>query len=285
MTGADEQVVTTAAGTGGKPDPGLFGPRSVTWRLHADPFMWVAGVRALYLQALHPLAIRGVAQNSDFRRDPWGRLIRTANYVGARTYGPTAEAIKVGAKVRAVHRRLRGFDPDSETAFRIDDPDLLRWIHCAEIESYLTVVRRAGLALSDAEADQYVAEQRRSAELVGLDPDTVPGTAAELAAYFQRMRPMLRLTPEAGDVYDFIARPPMPAWLAPIRFLLWRRAAWLCFALLPPWAQEFYGAEPTAEARVTTVARVVRRTTLLIPLSVRAGPHVRAARRRLNWKP
>jgi uncharacterized protein (DUF2236 family) len=285
VAGADDQVMTPAAGTGTAPDPGLFGPDSVTWRLHADPFMWVAGVRALYLQALHPLAIRGVAQNSDFRRDPWGRLMRTANYVGARTYGTTAEATSAGAKVRAVHRRLRGFDPDSETAFRIDDPDLLRWIHCAEIESYLTVVRRAGLALSEGETDRYVAEQRRSAELVGLDPATVPDTAAGLSAYFQRMRPVLRLTPEARDVYDFIARPPLPAWLAPVRPLMWRPAVWLCFAMLPSWAQELYGARPATPRRVTTVARGLRRAILLIPLSVRAGPYVRAARRRLNWKP
>lgn len=247
--------------------------------------MWMAGVRALYLQALHPLAVRGVAQNSDFRRDPWRRLMRTADYVGTRTYGTTAEATSAGAKLRAVHRRLRGFDPDSETAFRIDDPDLLRWIHCAEIESYLTVVRRAGLALSEDEADRYVAEQLRSAELVGLDPDSVPGTAAALAAYFQRMRPVLRLTPEARDVYDFIARPPLPASLAPVRLLMWRPAVWLCFALLPRWAQELYGAKPVAGRRVTTVARVLRRAMLLVPVSVRAGPHVRAARRRLNWTP
>jgi uncharacterized protein (DUF2236 family) len=285
VAGSDKQVVMSAGNAGGVPDPGLFGPGSVTWRLHADPFMWVAGVRALYLQALHPLAIRGVAQNSDFRRDPWGRLMRTANYVGTRTYGTTAEATSAGAKVRAVHRRLRGYDPDSETAFRIDDPDLLRWIHCAEIESYLTVLRRAGLALSDGEADQYVAEQRRSAELVGLDPDTVPDTASGLAAYFQRMRPVLRLTPEARDVYDFVARPPLPVWLAPARPLMWRPAVWLCFAMLPPWAQELYGARPPASRRVTAVARALRNAILLIPLSVRAGPHVRAARRRLNWKP
>jgi uncharacterized protein (DUF2236 family) len=247
--------------------------------------MWVAGVRALYLQALHPLAIRGLAQNSDFRRDPWGRLMRTADYVGTRTYGTTAEAERAGARVRAVHRRLRGFDPDSNTAFRIDDPDLLRWIHCAEIESYLTVIRRAGLILTDAEADSYVTEQRRSAELVGLDPQTVPGTAAELTAYIQQMRPLLRRTPEAGDVHAFIARPPLPRWLLPVRPLAWRPLARLCFAMLPPWAQEMYGHQPGSGRLATAVARGLRRIIVLIPLSIRCGPHVRAARRRLDWTP
>lgn len=285
MAGRGSELVSLPVSRGGDIDPGLFGPESVTWRLHADPFMWIAGVRALYLQALHPLAIRGVAQNSDIRRDPWGRLLRTADYVGTRTYGTTAEAERAGARVRAVHRRLRGFDPDSNTAFRIDDPDLLRWIHCAEIESYLTVIRRAGLILTDAEADSYVTEQRRSAELVGLDPQTAPGTAAELTAYIQQMRPLLRRTPEAGDVYALIARPPLPRWLLPVRPLVWRPLARLCFTMLPPWAQEMYGHQPGSGRLVTAVARSLRRIIVLIPLSIRCGPHVRAARRRLDWTP
>ena len=70
-------------------DPGLFGPDSVTWQLHGDPVMWIAGIRALYLQALHPRAVRGVIQNSDFRQDAWGRLLRTASFVGEISYGTT----------------------------------------------------------------------------------------------------------------------------------------------------------------------------------------------------
>jgi hypothetical protein len=66
---------------------------------------------------------------------------------------------------------------------------------------------------------------------------------------------------------------------------MWRPAVWLCFAMLPSWAQQLYGARQAAPRRVTIVARALRRAILLIPLSVRAGPHVRAAGRRLNWKP
>jgi len=70
-----------------EPDPGLFGPDSVTWRVHADPVMVVAGVGGL-LQALHPLAMAGVSQHSNFRADPWGRLARTGEYVATVTYSP-----------------------------------------------------------------------------------------------------------------------------------------------------------------------------------------------------
>ena len=68
-------------------DPGLFGPGSITWRVHGDPIMWIAGLRALLLQALHPAAMAGVLSHSDFRADPWGRLFRTADYVGVVSFG------------------------------------------------------------------------------------------------------------------------------------------------------------------------------------------------------
>ena len=86
-----------------EPDAGLYGPDSVTWRVHADPTMALSGLRALMLQAVHPLAMAGVAQHSDFREDPWGRLFRTAEYVGVTTYGTTSQARRAGAKVRGIH--------------------------------------------------------------------------------------------------------------------------------------------------------------------------------------
>src|SRR4051794_41750528 len=91
-------------------DPGLFGPDSVTWRVHAAPSMLVGGLRALLVQALQPLAMAGVDQHSDYHDDPWGRLRRTTEYVLTTTYGDTATAEHAGAVVRAVHRHVRGVD-------------------------------------------------------------------------------------------------------------------------------------------------------------------------------
>src|SRR5690242_7200674 len=135
--------------------------------------MLVGGLRAVYLQALHPRAMAGVAQNSSFRDDPWGRLERTAVYLASVVYGTTDEANRAAARIRRIHSRLRATDPDTGEVFRVDEPDLLRWVHVTEVDSFLTTARRSGLALSDAEADRYVDEQRRAAALVGLDPDTV----------------------------------------------------------------------------------------------------------------
>lgn len=232
-------------------DPGLFGPESVTWQLHSDPVMWIAGVRALYLQALHPRAVRGVMQNSDFRRDAWGRLMRTASFVGTTTYGTTEAAERAGARVRKIHRMLTATDPDTGERYAVDEPTLLMWVHCAEIDSYLHVAHRSGLRLTGAEADRYVAEHRQSARLVGLDPDAVPADRAEMAEYFEKVRPDLAAGPEARAVDDFLLRPPTHPLLVPAREVLWRRVAHLAYASLPPYAHELYGRPAPAPATVT----------------------------------
>ncbi|MFC8676466.1 oxygenase MpaB family protein [Streptomyces griseorubiginosus] len=250
-------------------DPGLFGPRSVTWQMHGDPMMWVAGVRALYLQALHPRAVRGVTQNSDFRSEAWGRLMRTASFVGTTTYGTTEAAEKAGARVRKIHSMLGATDPDTGERYGVDEPDLLLWVHCAEIDSYLQVARRSGFRLTDEQADTYIGEHRVSARLVGLDPDAVPANQDEMAAYFEKVLPGLAVTPEAREVDDFLLRPPTHPLLVPARELLWRRVAHLAYAALPPYAHELYGRKAPEPATVTRQLRATGTLLRCVPARVR----------------
>jgi uncharacterized protein (DUF2236 family) len=180
-----------------QPDEGYFGPDSVTWRLHADPLMAVAGLRALFLQALHPTAMAGVATHSTFREDPWGRLMRTGEYLGTVTYGTRHDAERASARVRGIHRKVTGVDPETGRDYRADDPDLLLWVHLGFVDSNLAVVRRGGLRLDAGEADAYVREQVRGAQLLGLEPEVVPATEAEMIAYYERVQPELVATEEA----------------------------------------------------------------------------------------
>lgn len=267
------------------PDPGLFGPDSITWRVHGDPVLAVGGLRALLLQSLHPLAMAGVAQHSGFRSDPWGRLGRTAEYIGQISFGTTAEAHRATARVRGIHRRLTGTDPDTGASFRIDDPELLLWVHCCEVDSFLTTVRRAGSPLTAADAERYLTEQVLAASLVGLPTSAVPASVSDLADYFAGVQPALRLTAQAREAARFLLLPPMPTW---VRFLTPARPAWgsltgLGFALLPRWARRFYKLPglPTTDAGATAAVRTLRRSLLALPASVREGPHQKAARERL----
>src|SRR5215475_7895928 len=104
------------------PDLGLFGPESVSWRVHAEPVLAVAGLRALYLQSLHPRAMWGVAQNSRFRDDPYGRLNRTGIYIATVVYGTTAQARAAGRRLRGIHARMAAVDPNTGEIYRVDEP-------------------------------------------------------------------------------------------------------------------------------------------------------------------
>lgn len=101
-------------------------------------------------------------------------------------------------------------DPRTGEQFRVDEPNLLRWVHVTEVESFLSTARRVGLHLTDDEVDGYYTEQLKAAELVGLDPATVPGTAAEMAAYYKDMRPHLGITREGAETALFLTVPPVP---------------------------------------------------------------------------
>ncbi|WP_187414881.1 oxygenase MpaB family protein [Nonomuraea sp. PA05] len=231
-------------------------PRSATWQVHLDRSMWVGGVRGLMLQALHPLAMLGVWQNSNFQDDPFGRLRRTADFVGRVTFGSPREADEIGRRVRGIHRSLRIRDPETGRTHRVDDPELLLWVHCAEVSSYLEVARRGGLGLSERQADRYLYEQRKSATYVGLHLDDVPGSCAEMDAYFKGMRPSLRVTPEAASTVRFLLWPRLPRelrLLSPGKPVYFPFGA-LCYYTLPGWARRMYGALPEVPGAAVTAA-------------------------------
>jgi uncharacterized protein (DUF2236 family) len=266
-------------------DPGFFGPESVSWRLHSEPVLWVGGLRSLVLQALHPVAMRAVADHSDYRADPWGRLRRTATYVGSLTYGSTEEAERTAGRVRRLHESLDGIDPVTGRHYRVDDADLLFWVHACLVDSFLTTSRRSGVRISAAEADQYVAEQVIAAELIGLPSDFAPRTAADVDAYLLGMVPELRATPEAREVARLMVVPPMPTW---VQIATPARPAWvavgsLALALLPRWARCMLRLPglPITDPLATATLRGLRLATAVAPRSLREGPALQAARQRL----
>jgi uncharacterized protein (DUF2236 family) len=276
------------------PDVGLFGPGSQSWRLHADPMLGVAGLRALLLQALHPMAAEAVSQQSAFRDDVWGRLRRTTEFVAVVTFGTNAQALSAGAHVRAVHAAMAAVDPQTGRGYRVDDPELLAWVHSCFVDSVLDVLRRSGVHIDDDEADAYVEEQVVAATLVGLEPDDVPHDTEQLRLHLRDVRPDLVATRAAREEASYVLAPPIPARYAPVARPAWSAVAGLAFAALPAWARRIYSMPdlPGAAAlhgAATTVALHTLRASLrgvqgVIP-PLREGPHLRSARERLAAPP
>jgi uncharacterized protein (DUF2236 family) len=255
-------------------DLGLFGPDSVTWRVHADPCSLVGGLRALIIQALHPLAMAAVDQHSDFRDDPWGRLRRTSEYVTTIIFGDSDSAAAAGARIRRIHRHVRGIDPVTGLAYRADDPELLMWVHCVEVHSFYYAYRCFGGRLTPAEADRYVREMLVSAELVGLDARDVPQSVQALRTYLQCFK-RLCVTPAARDGLRLILNPPA----SPLGRVAWAIPAAATISILPRRVRELYGlpwvplADPALRIGVFSLCRALN---LLIP----PPPAVRLARTR-----
>jgi uncharacterized protein (DUF2236 family) len=216
----------------------------------------------------------GVHEHSDFATAFWPRLQRTAQYVITVAYGTTEQADAAAARVRAVHDRVRGVDPVTGQRYAASDPELLRWVHATEVDSFVEVARRGGVGLDGAQLDTFLAEQVRAAELVGV-PD-VPSDRATLAEYLRTVRPRLRSSPIARSAALRLAVPPMPLWvqLATPARPLWTVIAGLGFALLPPWARRLYGLPglSSTDRTATQALRAFRAAALWLPERWRYGP-------------
>ncbi|MER6529628.1 oxygenase MpaB family protein [Streptomyces sp. NPDC001508] len=188
-------------------DPGLLGiaPGDPAWHVHGHPTgMLTGGFAALMLQSLHPLAMAGVDQHSDFRADPVGRLTGTARFVTTTTFGSAPAAHEAIALVRRIHTRVRGTAPDGRP-YRADDPELLTWVHTAEVHSFLAGYQTYApqrCRLTPAECDTYYRQVAPVAELLGARQ--VPRSVRDVERYLDRMRPQLRATRAALDSVQFL---------------------------------------------------------------------------------
>ncbi|PFG43267.1 uncharacterized protein (DUF2236 family) [Isoptericola jiangsuensis] len=208
----------------GTPGPRWFAPDSAVARVHGDAAMFVGGLRALLLQSLHPLAVAAIADHSDYRDDPWGRLGRTSTFLAETTFATVDDAQRAVDVVRAVHVRVRGTAPDG-TPYAADDPELLDWVHVAEVDSFLLTHQRHGARPLDGPGcDAYLAQTATVAARLGvLDP---PRDRAALRAALDRHRPALARTPASDDIARFLlTEPPLP-WAVRGFYALLAGAAW-----------------------------------------------------------
>jgi len=214
------------------PGPRWFGVDRPIRRVHADASMFVGGLRALLLQSLHPLAMAGVAQHSDYRGDPWGRLQRTSTFLAVTTFGTATDAQRAVDRVRGIHQRVRGVAPDGR-AYHAADPHLLEWVHIAEVDSFLLAHQLYGAApLDQAGRDGYVADTARIAAALGV-PDP-PRTERELGDRIAAYRGELGSTDAAREAARFLLlTPPLPM-LARVPYGV---LAATSVSMLPAWAR------------------------------------------------
>jgi len=257
-----------------KGDPGLFGPDSISWQVHGDfSSMLIGGISALLLQALHPLALAGVWDHSNFRQDMLGRLRRTSQFVSGTTFGSRRDAEWLIDKVRPIHLQVVGTAPDGRP-YAASDPDLLTWVHVAEVSHFLAAhLRYRNPHLSAADQDRYYTEIAVVAERLGARD--VPKSRQAVADYLQRMRPQLLCDERSREVLRLLLDAPAPSVLArPFGDLMMKAG----IDLLPEWASAMFGIRQNPLQR-QLIRASVKRSAPMLRWAMRNGSVQRAKRR------
>jgi uncharacterized protein (DUF2236 family) len=246
-------------------DPGLFGPTSVSWRVHRETTVLFGGARALLMHAAHPLVIAGATETGFYERNPWRRLERTLYLTYTLTFGTRVEAEAAAERINEVHRRVRGTDPVTGKPYEAMDPDLLLWVHACLVDSALLFERLTVGRLALQDRERFHREQMAGAELLGLPRERIPPTVADLRAYIEAVvaGDDLVVSDASRRVAALVRTPPLEAEWRPVL----RAVSWWAFGTLPPRLRTMYGVRwgPVRSAALLTSLAALRVARPVIP--------------------
>jgi uncharacterized protein (DUF2236 family) len=237
--GVRRYITGSAHGASALPaDDGWFGPDSITWLVQTDWAVLIGGVESLLVQTLHPPTMAGVADHSDYRNDAFGRLHRTAAFIGKTTFGSAEHAQRAVDQVRAIHERIEGTTPDG-VPYRANDPRNLGWVHATEVDGFLRAFRRFGnTPITDAEADRYVAEMARVGEAMGVED--APRSVAELQSTLRSYKDELKVSAQSREALRFLINPPNALAVKPAHTIVLSGAV----SIMPNWARRLLWIPP-----------------------------------------
>ena len=203
-------------------DPGLFGPRSVTWRVVGDVSTFIGGIRALLIQAAHPEVVAGVVDHSVYESDPLGRLSRTSAYVTATSYGAMPEVHAALQRVRIAHVGVEGVSHRTRP-YSASGATYAAWVHNVLADSFLTGYEVFGPGeITDADSDRYVQEQANLGVLVRAGD--LPETRSDLSRWISQ-HPDVDSSPGMVQTVAFLRNPPLPPTVLPAYRILFQAAA------------------------------------------------------------
>ncbi len=267
---------------GSKPDQGLFGPDSVSWRVNRETAVLFGGARALLMHAAHPLVLAGARQTAFYERNAWKRLERTLHLTYTLTFGTREEAVQAANHINRVHEGVHGIDEVTGLRYDALDPDLLLWVHGCLVDSQLLFERRAVGKLDDRGREEFHHEQMAGAELLGLDRSRIPPTVKALREYIDGVlhSGILRVTEETMKVATLIRNPPPEVPWRPVL----RQIAWWAFATLPEPLRTQYQVRwnPLKEARLRSSLLALKLFRPLVPGTFREILPARLADRRVT---
>jgi uncharacterized protein (DUF2236 family) len=265
----------------GPRDAGLFGPDSVSWQVNRETTVLFGGVRALLMDAAHPLVLAGARQTGFYERNPWKRIERTLDLTYSITFGTRERAEESVRQINRIHQDVHGVDEVTGLPYDATDPDLLLWVHACLIDSQLLFERLTVGKLDDAGRERFHQEQMLGAEMLGLERSRIPSTVADLRRYIDGVVAggILRVTPDTLKVADLIRHPPPEVPWRPVLLLVSRWA----FGTLPPSLREAYGVRWSGakQLQLEGMLRALKLIRPVLPAPIREVLPARNADRRL----
>ena len=283
LTDADLARLRTAAGRPLDPTLSLYGPKSLSWRVHRETTLLLGGGRALLLQIAHPLVAAGVAAHSQFEREPLQRLWRTLDLTLTMVFSSAADALAAVRQIERVHANVHGVLADDVGPFRrgtpydANDPALLLWVHATLVDSALHAYERFVAPLSAVDLDAFYAESTISARLFGIPTALIPATIREFRAYMRDMiaGPTLAVGPASRAIAAALLDPPLPFGLRQVA----GSTRLFTVGLLPAVIRRRYGYTwtRTHERALRALTAAIRAGLPVLPRIVRDFPHARRA--------
>src|SRR2546421_6069950 len=269
-----------------EPDPGLFGPDSLTWRLHEEQWLITAGARAFLMQAAHPKVAQGALDYSGFAAANFARVDGTIQGMAVLIFGTTHEPNAMARNINRLHHTVRGTLPESIGRYTAGDvysamePLALLWVHIVFVDSMLTAYKTFVGPLSEAACEQYWQESFRYSRLLGVTDATLPASYAAVQQYIRDALASgeIAIGPAAHRIAQKVLYPPMPLLRKP----LWMIVRLITIGQLPSDIRQAYGLHWSTRHRVgfriaRGVGHLLRR---LFPNALGRSPLVSFARRR-----
>jgi uncharacterized protein (DUF2236 family) len=266
-----------------------LGPDSVSWRYTSDLRLFLGALSALLLQVAHPTVGSGVRDHSNFQAEPWARLFRTIDWVNLTVYGGP-DAVEVGERLREMHRRIRGTNPDG-SRYHALEPGAYAWVHATLVYSIVSSQGLFGSGMSRSEVDRLYQEWLGVGRLLGIRDGDLPSTWDGLLAYVDEVvATRLEHTPTVDTVLRASAHPArpdsMPPWSEPVWRILRVPMAHVLMltgvGTLPPALRQRLGLRWTRRQawQLRMIAAASRALTPVLPESWRInGPAYLRARR------
>jgi uncharacterized protein (DUF2236 family) len=293
MPGAAQVLSLLPGLSRGGPPPaaeveGFFGADSMVRRLHRERVVLFSGVRALLMQACDPVAVVGFRRHSIIFDDPQTRLQRTDERMSRIYFGTAEDAEETGLVVGALHRRVGGKTPArygpvaKGTRYEASDPALGLWVLASLADSALVYYERIFGALTQGERERYWSEYRQVGELLGLPPDSMPGTHLGLRKYVDgRLHDgSLWISDERRrQAVRMILGPPFSGWQRAAAMPVTETVKLISTGLLPPQIRRLLGFswDPAREALLRSTLLQLRVGVRFWPDAVRLHPAARMA--------